>query len=225
MQSQEELNKQLQRETVQYKRAFSKFKVKLDKALSIDEFNSLGVFRAPFMSVWVSGYSSSKFNAFLLPNYLTDQGEGIALKPNMSLNFEKLVDGLRIYSEENQPAEWIELTIAHYSNIDSGSVAVDVSGNTSLSDGSGYSMGLNSVDETTILLIQPSDNRIVLTLENRGASSIFLGPESDCNDADYQSKVIEVSAGQSFQWRNSSALYARSAALNESIFIIEENIQ
>jgi len=222
----EKLNSQLQNEAIAIKRAFSKVRINLDSELR--EWDKEGIFNSPFMSVWVSGWSSASFQAKLKPNYKNDTGTGIDLKPNMALNFDKFMAGFKVYSESDQAGAWIELTIGHYSAIDSGSIEVDVSGKTQITEGSNFTDGKSDTITTTpVLVLASSSDRTVTTVFNKSGVELWYGSNANLSDADFKNLCPSLADGEALVWKNSSGLYFRKdtgEAATPTVIVLEEEI-
>lgn len=217
-------NSRLQENAISIKKNWTVVRFKLDEVGTRDVVLGTNLVSFPFVSFWVSDSSDSDFDVSITVNPKVDQGSPLTLKPNMSVNFESpQVGAVLIFPE--QSGKWIEITFSHNNKMDSGSVAVSTSGNTSLSDGSSFSSDVYTVTSTRSLLIAASGSRTVATIENRGAETIYLGTQTAIDDVNYKNKCLRLHSGDNLTWRNSAGLYSRTdTTSNTEIFILEETI-
>lgn len=181
----------------------------------IDRYTNRGGdhYIGPFTSFWVSNTNNSKFQADIVINPREDRSKGLPLRLNQCQSIEGKANEACIEFSTAQAGTWIEITFSQDDRISVGSVVVDSSGKSSISEGSNHSSSKKTVSTVTAELLPAKDNRAVATLQYKSGGSIWIGNPTELSDPDYKNICTEINSSNSpFEWRNSGALFAKTDA-------------
>jgi hypothetical protein len=120
-----------------------------------------------------------------------------------------------------QSGKSITLVFFTSATFSSGSQIVSFSGGVNIADGSAFAQSqLALTAATATQIFAASATRKVGTFQNTSGASVWVGNSTTTSSG--STIGIEVRAGDSFQWRNSAALYGYSVA-GGNISVIEES--
>jgi hypothetical protein len=119
-----------------------------------------------------------------------------------------------------QPGRTITLAIFTSAQFNSGSQISVTGGGVSLVEGSSFTQSVQTLVAATALEIFPTDTtRKLGTFQNNTGSNVWVGPSTVTNAG--ASLGYQVAPGASFQWRNTSNIYAYSV-LGGNILVMTE---
>lgn len=182
-------------------------KILLDSARSFaDTMAEDNKIQGPIKSLWVSDASDPNFVVTLKINHERDQGQGISLKDNMSIDFGYPVGSCALEFPA-QVGKWIEVTYSPSIQIDPGSITRNTV--ITLNDGVSYTHELKAPSATAAELVTSETNRKT-EIYNKGTVSVYIGPQACVQDSDYKNLCIEMPPGSSKEHSNNAALWART---------------
>jgi hypothetical protein len=172
-----------------------------------ESFKSLKVVKV------IGGTTESK----LFINYPNDKGDGVEINQGLILNFDDPVQGCVI---ENLVAETgVELQIQFGKNSHQypGDTSIELGGQTTLVGGSNFEQGLFSTITSTAAVLFAADSQRTYKIENRGAVSVYIGTQANCNDADFKNKCEVLEPGDEGFWDVAAGAYAVTESSDNSL--------
>lgn len=119
-----------------------------------------------------------------------------------------------------QPGKTMTFLFFPTSEFKSGSQLSVNSGGFSLSDGSSFTLTNLALPQLAATqLVANNFNRKIATIKNETVGSIFVGPATVTDNG--ANRGIEITPSETFQWRNTAALYAYGLA-SGNVQILEE---
>lgn len=170
-------------------------------------------FVGPFKSFWVSATNNSSFQCDLVINPTgSSDDRGIPLRLNQCQAFGDKPDSACVEFTVAQPGVWIDITFAQDDSISVGSVVVESSGSSVISEGSSHSSVKVDLPVNVVTQIIPNnDKRAVTVLQLKTGGAFWIGNPDELNDANWKDRCecVELAIGQRFIWKNTAALNAR----------------
>lgn len=172
-----------------------------------------------FRSVYVQTATDPAALIFLKPVTKEDLQPAIEFNIKDSWSVDHQISKAHLHWPA-QPGKTITLMFFPQSEFKSGSQLSVNSGGFTLNDGSAFTVTNLALPQLLATQIVPSNfNRKVATIKNETVGSIFIGA-SNVTDAG-ATRGIEITPTETFQWRNTSALYAYGLAAG-NVQILEE---
>lgn len=173
----------------------------------------------PFKSLYIMDASDPNAYVYFKPETDNTYQSAVKLQLKDILNAGFPIAGGNFYWDA-QSGKSITVIFSVEMEFRSGSQVQNTTGGVTLADGTGFTTTVTTLAaaSATAALAQ-SFTRKVATIQNNSGASIWVGPSTVTNGS--TTLGFEIGAGQSFQWRNSQALYAYSV-LGGDILILEE---
>lgn len=168
------------------------------------------VIKFPFRSFYVQETTDSATNIFFKPVSRDSIQSFFTLKKNDAWVSDSLI-GEAFLHWDAQSGDSITLVFFTEAEFRSGSLISVNSGGVSISDGSAISNAVVTLAAGTAgVVFASSTTRKLGLLQNNTGASIWLGPSTV--DDSGANLGLEIQAGDTFEYRNSAALYAISTA-------------
>jgi hypothetical protein len=140
---------------------------------------------------------------------------GLPLRLNQCQSFGNKAEDACVEVPVAQSGAWIDITFSQDEELSVGSVAIDLTGEVSITEGEAHSsVRVDLPDATVTEIIPASDLRSSASLQCKSGGVFWIGNEDELEDADWKNichKVV-LAAGENLEWKNKSALMAKTDA-------------
>jgi hypothetical protein len=202
------LKDSLESNTLQQSKLFSRKKIYLDEARSVDDEIASNKFSSAFRGFWIVDASDKSFEVNMFPNVANNYGDKLPLKYNMTFDFGELVNGCK-FDFTAQAGKWIEVLFFHKGFAQIGSQELD---DLEIAIETLRIPELIEVNTAPISVSSVSEKNKSVTINNIGAVSIFVGSSSDIVHADYMDLCDFVPPSESVTFSGSKQFSVRTFA-------------
>lgn len=203
-------------------RPFQMQKVVIDLTTARTESNAY-ILSLPMRSIFVRDATDSIANVNLSMNDSDAQAvaNAISLKINDSVDFGSQVSKIAL-TWEAQSGKSMTIYVFTEAAFRSGSQLSLSAGGVSINDGTSFTTTVVTLTAATASpLFASSSTRKIGIWRNDTGADVWLGPSTVTNSG--STKGFRVAAGETFQWRNTAALYAYSVGGSATEVTMEES--
>lgn len=175
--------------------------------------------RGQFRSIYIQDATDVNVEIQVRLGSMDSVQSAFTMKKNDSISLSQPLNDMFLHwdAQTSKSITIVKFTDAEFK---SGSQISVTGGGVSIVDGSGFTQEVKSLAAGVAEEIFPQDsNRKMGTLENFSTSDIFVGPSTVTDSG--STRGYKISAGATFQWRNTQSLYAYCANAVDVLLMVE----
>ena len=177
-----------------------------------------------FKSFAVIDSNDSNFELSLVPDPENGSVEGIPLQEGGWHNFTVEPKNGCFENNTVQAGKWVKVLISVEDPLTSGKIQAIVTSLSVISEGSSYSQNKITVSAISSEIIPANDSRRIARLQYKsGGSEVWIGSDLELSDPDYQNICLKIAVGDDFEFRNTSAIYAKTAT-GSTVFSLSQGL-